>query len=146
VRYIPPRSVISAAPPPLPPTLPGGDRREGCGVDAAAAPFVAEGVVLDAVFAGGTIFQVLGHAGGVGPGGNELVEQGFLLGTGGSGLELGQHPGHAARLGSGLLQLAHVARATHGGQGFERFGDFDLLSELGVEGAGGQTEFAHGGS
>lgn len=66
-----------------------------------------------------------------------------MFGTGGGVLELGQHPGHAARLGGGLLQLAHVARAAHGGQGFEGFGNFDVFSELGVEGAGGQAEFAH---
>ena len=74
-----------------------------------------------------------------------VIEQGLLLGAGGSRLKPGEQPLQFRGAGGGLLQFAHVAGALHVGQALQGFGDFDLFGKPGVEGIHRQMEFAHGG-
>ena len=74
-----------------------------------APPFVAEGDIFDGITTAGPVFQTVGHARGISPGGEELIEQRLLSGTRRGVLKLCKHAGYGAGLGGGLLQLTHVA-------------------------------------
>lgn len=97
----------------------GCDSAASHGGNVAGAADIAEGFVFDTVLALGTFFKACRHAGGVGPGGEQLIEQRLLPGACPGGLELGKQAGNIAGLGSGLLQFAHIACTAQARQDIE---------------------------
>ncbi|WP_276818167.1 hypothetical protein [Nitrosomonas europaea] len=121
----------------------GCDGAASHGGNVTGAADIAEGFVFDTVLALGTFFEACRHAGGVGPGGEQLIEQRLLPGACPGGLELGKQAGNIAGLSGGLLQFAHVTGTAHVGKNLEGFRHFDLLGEFRIESVGSKFEFAH---
>lgn len=97
----------------------GCDGAASHGGNVTGAADIAEGFVFDTVLALGTFFEACRHTGGVGPGGEQLIEQRLLPGACPGGLELGKQAGNIAGLGSGLLQFAHIACTAQARQDIE---------------------------
>ena len=108
-----------------------------------AAALVAKGIVLNHIFARNTLAQSFGHARCICPSTHHLIQQPPLLRTGRRTLKLFQQASQRIRLHRCLLQLTHIARATHIGQRFQGFWHLNLLGKLGIKSIRGQLKLTH---